>query len=139
MKAISLWQPWASLLVLGEKQIETRSWATPHRGPLAVHAAKMWNPDLERLCMEEPFRSLLLKHGLGKDLLPRGALVGTVQLDNCLPTDLLAVKEVEYQLGDFRAGRFAWIVSRPQPLIQPIPTRGKQGIFTIELELASKK
>jgi hypothetical protein len=31
MKCITLWQPWASLILWGEKKIETRSWATQHR------------------------------------------------------------------------------------------------------------
>lgn len=39
MKAITLWQPWASLVAIGAKTIETRSWATKYRGPLAIHAA----------------------------------------------------------------------------------------------------
>lgn len=34
MKAIRLWQPWASLIALGHKTIETRSWPTKYRGPL---------------------------------------------------------------------------------------------------------
>ena len=40
MKAITVWQPWASLLVSGRKRYETRSWATTYRGPIAIHAAK---------------------------------------------------------------------------------------------------
>lgn len=40
MKALSLWQPWASLVAIGAKTIETRSWSTSYRGPLAIHAAK---------------------------------------------------------------------------------------------------
>lgn len=40
MKAITLWQPWASLLACGVKQFETRSWATSYRGPIAIHAAQ---------------------------------------------------------------------------------------------------
>ncbi len=39
MKALTLWQPWASLIAIGAKSIETRSWATPYRGRLAIHAA----------------------------------------------------------------------------------------------------
>lgn len=39
MKALTLWQPWASLVALGVKTIETRSWSTGYRGPLAIHAA----------------------------------------------------------------------------------------------------
>lgn len=40
MKTLSLWQPWASLVALGIKTIETRSWSTKYRGPLAIHAAR---------------------------------------------------------------------------------------------------
>ena len=40
MKALSLTQPWASLVVIGAKCYETRSWATNYRGPLAIHASK---------------------------------------------------------------------------------------------------
>lgn len=40
MKALTLYQPWASLLGLKEKQFETRSWATKYRGPIAIHAAQ---------------------------------------------------------------------------------------------------
>ena len=39
MKALTIWQPWASLLVSGQKKYETRSWATTYRGPIAIHAA----------------------------------------------------------------------------------------------------
>lgn len=40
MKALSLWQPWATLIANGAKQIETRSWSTSYRGPILIHAAK---------------------------------------------------------------------------------------------------
>lgn len=48
MKALTLWQPWASLIAVGAKTIETRGWATNYRGPLAIHAAKR-RPDVEML------------------------------------------------------------------------------------------
>ena len=40
MKALTLHQPWATLVAVGEKRIETRSWSTDYRGPLAIHAGK---------------------------------------------------------------------------------------------------
>jgi hypothetical protein len=40
-KAITLWQPWAYLLVQGIKKFETRGWPTKYRGPLAIHASAM--------------------------------------------------------------------------------------------------
>src|SRR3972149_12240119 len=49
MKAISLWQPWASLIAVGAKKYETRSWDTPYRGPLVICASKGGIPKDERL------------------------------------------------------------------------------------------
>lgn len=40
MKVITLWEPWASLIAVGAKMIETRSWNTNYRGRIAIHAAK---------------------------------------------------------------------------------------------------
>jgi hypothetical protein len=45
MKAISLHQPWAAAVAVGIKWIETRSWRTHYRGPLAIHAAKTKSTD----------------------------------------------------------------------------------------------
>ncbi len=39
MKALTVMQPWATLVALGAKRIETRSWSTSYRGPLAIHAS----------------------------------------------------------------------------------------------------
>ncbi len=58
MKAISLLQPWATLVAIGAKRIETRSWATNYRGPLAIHASK--SPKMvNKLTWDEPFYSAL--------------------------------------------------------------------------------
>lgn len=42
--AITLWQPWASLIAAGQKCYETRSWQRSYRGPLAIHSANRWTP-----------------------------------------------------------------------------------------------
>lgn len=60
MKAISLWQPWATLIATGAKQIETRSWATSYRGPIAIHAAKRKvRKELIELAEWEEYRAAL--------------------------------------------------------------------------------
>lgn len=45
VRALTLWQPWASLVAVGAKTIETRGWSTDYRGPLLIHAAKR-KPDV---------------------------------------------------------------------------------------------
>lgn len=46
MKALTIWQPWASLLAYGAKKYETRSWSTKYRGPIAIHAATIKVPQV---------------------------------------------------------------------------------------------
>lgn len=70
--ALSLTQPWASLVVLGEKQWETRSWPTKYRGELYIHAAKWFPTWAKDMCDGFPCSGLLKKHRLTLDTLPRG-------------------------------------------------------------------
>src|SRR4051812_37374075 len=111
MKAISLYQPWASLVVLGIKRLETRRWRTPHSGLLAIHASRSF-PDAGRLlCRQEPLRTLLAEAGFDTEYdLPRGVLLGTVQLRRCVRSeeiDLDALGDIERAVGDFSPGRWA--------------------------------
>lgn len=93
MKAITLTQPWATLVAIGVKKIETRSWATAYRGPLAIHAAKGLSAIGGKqgylgLCKTMPFWealygvSLVRNETADRDLmtLPFGAVVATCQL-----------------------------------------------------------
>lgn len=131
MKALTLMQPWASLLVLGEKRIETRSWGTRHRGPLAITASK------SRLhlaaCYAAHYREALARHGLTADTLPLGAVIGTVNVVECRPSEEFegALSEQEAAFGDFTAGRLGWLCSDPKSLPKPIPCTGCMGVWTL--------
>ncbi|WP_331281011.1 ASCH domain-containing protein [Brevibacillus thermoruber] len=81
MKAITIHQPWATLIALGEKRFETRSWATKYRGPLAIHAGKKVDRDA---CEAEPIRSVLAKHGYTADNLPTGVILAVGEMVDCL-------------------------------------------------------
>ena len=96
-KCLSLWQPWASLLVGGAKRVETRGWEMRHRGPLLIHAAKKWNADLAYISAGLFFRSRLEQLGIVFDQeeaackrgwnLPFGAIVGRVDVVDCFATE----------------------------------------------------
>ncbi|KXG09931.1 hypothetical protein AT864_01491 [Anoxybacillus sp. P3H1B] len=62
MKAITIKQPWATLIALGEKKFETRSWKTNYRGKIAIHAGK--TIDYEAFYESEIIR-VMNKHGIG--------------------------------------------------------------------------
>lgn len=141
MKALTLTQPWATLVAIGGKRIETRSWKTDYRGPLAIHAAKGWTKEVVDLAMRrEPFRSVLTAAGYPLfSLLPRGCVVATCELVDCRTTDLLTDRTAAYTdgpgrswplddqeraFGDFTPGRYAWLLANVQPLPKPVPARG---------------
>lgn len=99
MKALTIRQPWASLIGLGVKTIETRSWTTRYRGPLAIHAGKRPpEPDLrlgpggpvvaEEWLVDgdgpEAPRLLDLCNELAHPL-PLGAIVATATLADVVP------------------------------------------------------
>ena len=149
MKVISLWQPWASLIATGAKKIETRSWSTNYRGPLAIHAAKTWNADCEFYMHTwhiqgglAPLmgRPLDLTGSSYPDIkgeqLPKGLIIATCNLVNCIPTDEFTQKQIEFEknFGDFTPGRFGWILEDVKPLAEPIPAKGMQGLWNYDLE-----
>lgn len=96
MKVLTLTQPWATLIAIGAKGIETRSWSTNYRGPLAIHAAAGLGPvggrrGLYEQCMREPFYTVLDRFGYSTGLdLPLGAIVAVCELHSVVGTDLLA-------------------------------------------------
>lgn len=92
MRALSLWQPWASLIAVGAKTIETRSWGTKYRGPLAIHAAKTLEGismvNAGRMCREDDaaIAAALSAHGVTVwGDLPLGAVVAVADLVDCVP------------------------------------------------------
>ncbi len=144
---LSLWQPWATLLVAGLKQIETRSWPTPYRWPLLIHASKHWSKDIESMCGDEPFFTTLRELGYRSPLsmstgpirtwrdLPRGAIVGQVHVDEVMPTEEAieqGLSERELAFGDYSPDRYAWKCSRFVRFANPIAMKGEQRLFLLK-------
>jgi len=128
MKAISLWQPWASLMALGLKKNETRNWGTYYRGPLYIHAAKKvigWpSPTIQAVFDGIAFQP--------SDL-PLGCLVCKVDLIDCKKIFMHnCTGEPERGFGDYTPGRFMWITDNLETF-NPIPYRGRQRLFDIDI------
>ncbi|RJX17561.1 MAG: ASCH domain-containing protein [Desulforudis sp.] len=156
MKALTLTQPWATLLAHGIKTIETRSWSTKYRGWIAIHAAKGFPPKAKQLCFVEPFFSFLTKCGyihpsMGIDL-PLGKVIAKAHLLHVtqIPasghrywvynggplTDASRIwippGEPELSFGDYTPGRFAWIFGAIVRLPEPIPAKGALGLWSFD-------
>lgn len=149
MKALSLTQPWATLVAIGAKCIETRSWNTNYRGPLAIHAAKRWTPAVVDLAFKEPFKSVLNNAGYKLfSQLPRGVIVATCELVSVHEIRYATNKffgwewdgpdgtkfsfpltEQEKWFGDYTPGRYAWLLHNVARLPEPIPACGALGLW----------
>ena len=133
LKALTLWQPWATLVVHGVKRYETRSWSTSHRGLLAIHAAKRMVSAGEF----ERFADLLAPLGYGRpEDLTRGCVLGTVEVLGVQRTPEIRdqLDERELRLGDYSNGRYAWELGDPRVWAVPVPVRGQQGLWTVQME-----
>lgn len=129
MKALSLRQPWAALILQGCKTIETRTWRTAHRGVFAIHAAWQVDGEMARLFGMEP------------DSLVSGALVGTAEIIEMIEVDSeswTALRSQHLVPDPEPAGRVGWRLANPRRLATPIPMRGLPGLFPLPDEIAGK-
>lgn len=131
MKAITLWQPWATLVVLGYKHYETRSWKPPDNligERIAIHASKKWNKRLKSIA-----EGLNGDLDLGLTSLPLGAVIGLVTIEKVITTEE-ALEEMETKLeeymGDYSPNRYAWKLINPT-VIDALPHIGYQRIWNL--------
>lgn len=159
MKALTIWQPWASLIATGEKVYETRSWPTKYRGPIAIHAA-MKDP------AKVPITPGLDEYAKGNEkiepwiFLPTGCVIAVGELVNVWYIvhhtgtnidiarhidvgaesmvedkhdphfyDYFVLTAKEMALGDWTPGRYAWEIRNVQILTIAPEVKGKQGLW----------
>ncbi len=120
MKALTICQPYAHLIAVGEKPVENRTWPTRYRGPLLIHAGK----SREWLTGNDPAGMAF------------GAVVATARLADCLHIE--RIERGEYSgrypwLADHRhtSGPWCWLLDGVQPLAEPVPARGAQGLWNL--------
>ena len=137
MTAITIKQPWATLIALGEKKLETRSWQTKYRGPIAIHAGKAIDKEV---CTSREIAKVLNKHGITliSDL-PTGSVVAIAHLKDCYKviedfgdsayTNGPVIRSNEYPFGDYTEGRYAWKLERIKALDEPVKTKGQLSLW----------
>ncbi|MCA9087262.1 MAG: ASCH domain-containing protein [Planctomycetaceae bacterium] len=129
LTCLSVTQPWASLLLSGEKWCENRSWMTDYRGPLWIHASEK----IDHAGCEE--------WGIDPEELVTSAILGCVELVDVFHIDEFEVRlppisenfDLDPNSGPaFIGSEICWIVVNPQPLVTPIPAKGKLRLWTFQ-------
>lgn len=125
MKAITVLEPWASLIVFGPKRVENRSWWTAYRGPLAIHAGKSL-----RLLGDPETIALAAKFGITRELCRQraGCLLGRTELLDCVP--VAAVRANRWAVGPW-----CFRLAEPTALATPLAWKGQLGFFDVPDEL----
>lgn len=140
-KVITLTQPWATLVAIGAKKIETRSWGRDYRGPLLIHAAKGLShledeKGLITQMREPPFRKALLDAGITTlGGVPRGVIIAVCNLTDVFRFTKESIKDIgepERSFGDFALGRYGWRLENVRQLETPILARGQLGLWDWE-------
>ena len=136
LACISLWQPWAGLLMSGVKLHETRSWTPPVKllGKRFIIHAAMRPIRFKRISDEliEVIRELELSPPglpLAWDVWPLGVALGTAELVSFDRTERITPGDADHAAGDWTPGRYAWLFGNRSPLSEPRPMRGQQGIY----------
>lgn len=137
MKALTLTQPWATLVAIGAKRVETRGWYTRYRGPVAIHAARGFPPEARALCARWVFQDALWRANyMSAGELPLGAVLAIAELVECVPTNdqhrltqLAPIGSDEEAFGDYTANRYAWVLQNVRRVPTPIAAKGALGLW----------
>ena len=156
MYVITLTQPWATLVAIGAKKLETRSRRWNYRGPVAVHAGASFGSiggaqGLRDLMLTPAFKQALsdphiISHP--EKYLPFGAIVAVVDQVECYEirpkgmyahgTTYALPTEPERSFGNYTPGRFAYQWNNVRKLTTPLPWRGSQGVHLLPPEVVAQ-
>ena len=133
MKVLSLTEPYATLIKENKKIIETRSWKTNYRGELYIHASstkisKEWQKNKELM---ELVKNMPLNYG---NIICKCNLVDCVYMTKEYVTNIQDNNYQEYICGEYKEGRYAWILDNILPLTIPIKAKGQLNIWNYYTE-----
>lgn len=134
MKALSLHQPYASLVAAGLKTIETRPRRTSHRGPLLIVSTLQLDAEAWKALRFTRFRELndfVEKLGLPyATALPLGRALAVVDVLDCRPL----LPEDEPAAWFYAPQRYAWTLGPPRR-VKELRVRGMQGLYPFDEKL----
>lgn len=139
MKALTLHQPWASLIQAGIKRYETRPRSLKHRGELAIHAGKKYinQEEIDEVRSRMPFAQrpyVPVHYPLGMVLLVAD-MTDCIEMTEEFIEQVRSENPVEIEVGNWEPGRFAYKLENVRPLSKPLEIGGKQGLWNLDDDL----
>lgn len=125
MKVLSLTEPYATLILNGKKKIETRSWKTSYRGDLYIHAS-MTKPKNNSKELFNLIENADLNYG---NIICKCKIIDCIYMTKEYVQDIKTNNYQEYICGEYKVGRYAWILEDIKPLKIPIKAKGQLGIW----------
>lgn len=168
MKALTVWQPWASLIVGAppsydehptppQKPVENRGWAPPRAligQRIAIHAAKKMDEDvldtIQDLFLDKLHGEVRTPYAK-PSLFPIAAVVGVATLtgaivrrhDGSIVDAFSTSGGPTVEVGEdvrrfYNADAIGWLLEDRRALAAPVPCRGSQGIWTLPADVAAR-
>lgn len=131
MKVLTIKEPYASIIMSGLKEYETRSWKTNYRGKIYIHASIKIDDDLKS---RKDLQKLVYDNNI---TLKPGYILCEAYLDDCIYMNDMFIKNVsdkEKMVGRYELGRYAWHLSDIR-VIEPVQAKGKLGIWNYEFDV----
>ena len=131
-KALSIRQPWASVMAIGAKRIENRNWSTRFRGRVLIHASKWWNGREvmeDRDFVVDVMRDMPI-HAPEMDHIKtmRGGIIGAFTVIGC----------VDQSDDPFFFGPYGFVVEDAIAFPEVVPCQGRLGFFDVEPTIAQR-
>lgn len=128
MKVLTIKQPWATLIIQGNKKFEFRSWQTHYRGELLIHAGK----SIDKEAMKRLEKYL-------PENIPLGKIIGKVNLTNCIKTSPEFFQNVQKENKDIYSKsifkeEYAWQVELIEKFENPIEVKGNLSLWDYDYE-----
>lgn len=128
MKVLTIKQPWATLIMQGDKRFEFRSWKTKYRGELSIHAGK----GIDKEAMKR------LEKYIPKDM-PLGKILGKVNLVDCVPMSdefkkMLLEENSEIYANSVFSEDYGWQVENVEVFDEPIEVNGHLSLWDYEIK-----
>ncbi len=128
MKVLTIKQPWATLIMQGDKRFEFRSWQTKYRGDLLIHAGK----GIDKEAMKRLVKYL-------PDEIPLGKILGKVTLVDCIKMcpefkEMLLKENSDIYTKSSFSENFGWQVEDVQVFDEPIEAKGHLSLWEYDID-----